>query len=294
MYHLFYSKRFRFQIGLFFILLTNVCLAQHNEITPISPTAASFAKFGSTPVSLYTGIPNISIPIYTIKIRNFELPVSLNYHAGGVKVEDVPSWVGMGWTLNAGGVLNRQQNGINDEDMIYRNSAFTSDISFLTSPNIVDATFNAWTTAQDFRPTLDQATLNLFDGAVDRLSNGKYDLESDFFSFSCGNESGKFILNADNQASGIPQNSYIIANGYPSSLYYAPNQNFFNQWVVKNSSGVEFVFGKSRVNGKDEFEMTHPFGNSYDFSINTWYINEIKLPTGEQILFDYEEYLEFG
>ena len=28
------------------------------------------------------------------------------------------SWVGTGWTLNAGGVINRQQRGIIDEQMI--------------------------------------------------------------------------------------------------------------------------------------------------------------------------------
>ena len=281
-------KRYLLIIGMM-VVTANLLLAQ-NEITPVSPTAASFAKYGTTPVSLYTGIPNISIPIYTIKIRNFELPVSLNYHAGGVKVEDVPSWVGMGWTLNAGGVLNRKQNGITDEDMIDRYSGFTSDAAFLTSPTITQACFNAWTTGKTFIPTLDQANLNVFDAAIEHLSAAKYDLESDFLSFSCGNESGKFILNAENQVFGIPQNSYIITNGYPSSSYNASNKKFFNQWVVKNSSGVEFVFGKSRINGNDEFEITYPFGNSYDCSINTWYINEIKLPTGEQIRFDYDYY----
>lgn len=56
-------------------------------------------------MSYYTGVPNISVPLYSIKGRELELPVELNYHAGGVRVEEIASWVGIGWSLNAGGVI---------------------------------------------------------------------------------------------------------------------------------------------------------------------------------------------
>ena len=56
------------------------------QIIPPSPNAAAFAKYGNIPVSYYTGTANISVPIYTIQIRDISVPISLNYHTGGIKV----------------------------------------------------------------------------------------------------------------------------------------------------------------------------------------------------------------
>ena len=84
------------------------------EVIPPSPTAASLGEYGDIPVSTYTGIPNISIPLYQIQSRDLSLPISLSYHAGGVKVEEEASWVGLGWSLNAGGVITRSIRGLDD------------------------------------------------------------------------------------------------------------------------------------------------------------------------------------
>jgi hypothetical protein len=42
------------------------------RVTVPSPTAASLGKFGDVPVSFYTGVPNISIPLFTAKGRTLE------------------------------------------------------------------------------------------------------------------------------------------------------------------------------------------------------------------------------
>ena len=68
-----------------------------------TPNASSLGRYGDVPVSYYTGRPNVSIQIYTLKVRDFSLPISLAYDAGGVLVNSLPSWVGQNWILNAGG-----------------------------------------------------------------------------------------------------------------------------------------------------------------------------------------------
>lgn len=80
-----------------------------------SPTAASLGEFGEIPVNLYTGKPNITIPIYEVKGRNLSVAISLSYDASGIKVEEIAGWVGLGWGLNAGGVITRTVRGLPDE-----------------------------------------------------------------------------------------------------------------------------------------------------------------------------------
>ncbi|NLR59027.1 hypothetical protein HGH93_13005 [Chitinophaga polysaccharea] len=84
-------------------------------ITP-PPEAASITRYGLYPVGLFTGLPSISIPVYTIKVRDFSLPISFDYHASGIKVDEFASWVGLGWSLNAGGAITRTVMGIPDDD----------------------------------------------------------------------------------------------------------------------------------------------------------------------------------
>lgn len=56
------------------------------KIVPPSPEASSLAKFIEMPVSHYTGMPNINIPIFTIQESGVTLPISLSYHAKGIQV----------------------------------------------------------------------------------------------------------------------------------------------------------------------------------------------------------------
>ena len=70
-----------------------------------SPEVAAFTRIGEIPVSLYTGVPHISIPLYEVKNGNLSLPITLDYQATAVKVNQEATWVGLNWLLNAGGVI---------------------------------------------------------------------------------------------------------------------------------------------------------------------------------------------
>lgn len=83
--------------------------------SPISPQAESIQRYGEFPMDYSTGVPHISIPLYEIKVGNYTLPISLVYHASGIKVQDMATPVGLGWMLNAGGAINRQCKGTEDE-----------------------------------------------------------------------------------------------------------------------------------------------------------------------------------
>lgn len=56
------------------------------KVGTTSPEAASIGKFGNVPVSYFTGVPGVSIPVYEINIGKTRLPISLDYQAGGIKM----------------------------------------------------------------------------------------------------------------------------------------------------------------------------------------------------------------
>ena len=92
------------KIQLLFLLTAVIGFNMYAQIpdspmTALTPNATGINLYGDIPVSLYTGTPEISIPLYDIKVQDFTLPISLNYHASGVKVDQRAGWTGLGWTL---------------------------------------------------------------------------------------------------------------------------------------------------------------------------------------------------
>jgi hypothetical protein len=135
---------------------------------PASPNVAALGKYGDYEVSHQTGIPSIDIPLYEIQSGDLKLPISLSYHASGIKPTDVASWVGTGWSLSTGGQVSRSISGRPDEE------------GFLTSPLNTSATV-----CNNYYYLVNAAT-------------GLSDTEPDGFSYSTDTQSGKFILRAGN------------------------------------------------------------------------------------------------
>ncbi|RXK86636.1 hypothetical protein [Filimonas effusa] len=76
------------------------------KVAAMTPDAAALARYGEMPVDYSTGVPNISIPLFNIKSQKIDIPVSLSYHAGGIKVQDVATPTGLGWTLSSIGCIS--------------------------------------------------------------------------------------------------------------------------------------------------------------------------------------------
>ena len=84
------------------------------QLAPVSPNAASLARFGEFSVNANLGRTNISVPVYTINSGSLQLPISFSYNSTGIRLNDRSSWVGLGWSLNAGGAIIRNVKGIAD------------------------------------------------------------------------------------------------------------------------------------------------------------------------------------
>ena len=92
-----------YSLSLFFIgcfIQISIVYAQEKRITPISPEATALTKMVNNPVNFFTGIPDISIPLYEIKAGGLTLPITLQYHAGGFKINEKSTRTGLGWNLS--------------------------------------------------------------------------------------------------------------------------------------------------------------------------------------------------
>lgn len=108
-----------------FLMLSILCVMQeigfaqspdiaYPHVSVMSPEAASMAVDVDYPVSLYTGVPNIDIPLYTVEVDGFQLPLNLKYHASGIRADQEASWVGLGWTLDVGARISRTIKHVDD------------------------------------------------------------------------------------------------------------------------------------------------------------------------------------
>ncbi len=124
--------------ALFFCLSIGTALAQTStngqstlpNIIPPSAESYKLGSFGNIPVSLFTGNANVNIPLTSYETKNIKLPVSLSYSSNGIKVDDMNGATGLGWTLNAGGVITRIIRDLPDEDH-QLNIAFPTNIDSL-------------------------------------------------------------------------------------------------------------------------------------------------------------------
>ncbi|MFV1883668.1 MAG: hypothetical protein ACMZ7B_04220 [Balneola sp.] len=173
--------------------MTSLANAQNQQdmmnAFPPSPEAAALGKYGEIESNLYEGKANISVPIYEYSIKGFTLPISLDYTTSAIRVDQIATNVGLGWTLNAGGVITQTVNGLydvfNDRDLIP------------DPPN----TFN---------PTFNSSNTQPYDDAKDIVA-GLIDMESDNFTYSYPGGSGKFIISNDgNNIYPIPYSAIKI------------------------------------------------------------------------------------
>jgi YD repeat-containing protein len=163
------------------------------KVNIASPNASSLGKYGDIPVSYHTGVPNISIPIYSMTSGSVSMPISLSYHAGGLRVEEQDSWVGAGWSLIAVGAITRTVKDKPDEKQTISLQQAHGHFS--------DYGFNSYHVLNGQQPSR------------------YFDSEPDMFSFNFNGYSGKFYFNDDRTPMIVPQQDIKIEYNYTSGIW---------------------------------------------------------------------------
>lgn len=100
---------------------------QRTEVLPKSPSTASLMKYAESNVDLSTGANNVQIPLYTIDVEGYKLPISISNSGTAIRVDETPGVMGIGWALNAGGTISFSESFGTAYDTYVGNPPVTSD-----------------------------------------------------------------------------------------------------------------------------------------------------------------------
>ncbi|MFC7670501.1 hypothetical protein ACFQT0_26335 [Hymenobacter humi] len=191
-------------------------LAAERKLIPPAPVTAPIGTFGSLPVDLNAGAVSVSVPLVEIKSPQLTLPLALSYRTTGVRVEEMASWVGLGWSFNPGGLMTRTVKGLPDE-----------------TPN--SGYFDAWPVwhAADSiaraQPTSSTARADkkLRDG---QAANGTLDIEPDLYSISIAGQSVTMTLDSHHRPFLNPHQNWVVGGSASGG------------WEVKLADGTTYSF----------------------------------------------------
>lgn len=260
----------KYTLSILFLSLLNLGIyAQTNAIkmpdfVPPSPQAAQFIRYGEIPIGHTTGVPQIEVPIYTLSTGWIDIPISISYHSSGFRVRDIPSPVGLGWVLNAGGLISRSievKADFEDTDTMPIKSV--ADIESLKNGSLKPEPF----------VTTDFSHYNSEDRWQDYIfsvqNKSSFDTRSDRYAYNFLGRSGVARYDVDaNKLLPVPYTPLIIDR--VSKNYY----------VITDTKGVKY-----------EFTYPEYASNNLQNAPTGWYITKITYPGMESdpIVFTYKQ-----
>ncbi|UIR57752.1 hypothetical protein LZQ00_07990 [Sphingobacterium sp. SRCM116780] len=282
------------------------------NVIPPSPNAQTFIKYGNFPVSNYTGVPDISVPIYNISLKDITLPITLSYNSSGIRVEEEASRVGLGWVLNAGGLIThniRESNDFYSYD--YLNNPADNDLPDLKGINPNDYTIkqnyqfilhnpnansstgtnpldNYYRVVQD--PVNKTAipfslpsnlTYDKFIAGISSLYNDPelgYDFEPDIFNYNFLGYSGKFIVLRNGQVLKEKEDNLKIEYTVNSTV----TTTDVASWKVTTPDGTKYYFNETE---KVKF-VDRPQKDTHNSS---FYLTKIETINGSIISLNYKK-----
>ncbi|MDQ0966811.1 hypothetical protein QFZ20_002214 [Flavobacterium sp. W4I14] len=262
-------------ILVFFVLIFYKTFSQQTpQIVPPSPVTHEFEKYINYEVSMYNGLPDITIPLYSISLKGMEIPINLTYHASGIKYRQESGEVGVGWTLNPGYRVSRTVYGFPDEKSAKPSNAMDSISFYNPDPMKRDKYLTRF-----MDPDMPEVPVNYGIALTDRL-DGEYDI----FNYSLPVESGAFAI-SDRSTKAIQtfEKSNIALN-YSTGLSNNGQLNGILGFDIRDTKGNRYLFGEHTVSDLNAIESTSKYGA---FLGNAWGITDVITSYGDLLKFKY-------
>jgi YD repeat-containing protein len=302
------------------LLLSTACLGQAVNVNDYhfqlksdkTPGAASLLEYNNLDVDLYHGLANINIPLLNINYGGINVPINISYHSGGVKIQEMPGWMGLNWNLFCGGEISRKVNRVADEfDNIESYPTFTDKGYYRTRSQLQTPN---WNTTAFMDNAIDLHNITSGNTMTTGYNELVLDGEPDEFVFNFGPYSGSFYLNAEGQwkvkskqnlhleiseehyfVRDAPNNRYEFFGSPDSIGISAKPNNLFTKFTIITPDGFKYTFGGishalefSRNLFRDPNLYIGENNHLYNFiTAHTWKLTCIEAPTGEQVVFNY-------
>ncbi len=246
-------------------------VSKMEQIIPPNLDAAAVFKTSNASANLSNGLLDVKIPLYTIGLKELNLDVELRYNSRGIMVSDIASDVGLGWSLNYGGMVSRQVRDKADDG---------SNFGYLYQTYYKDMLSEYYFKISD-----------LF-GAFNLHPN--LDLIPDRFFFSIGNISGEFIFD--------PKTGSILQQNMSDIKIKAQfNNRKIVGWEIIDTKGNKYYFGVLNPNdtSKASFRTANNFigynpliqykslGSSFEDYFDTWYLVKVETYYKEVVNYHY-------
>ncbi|SMC92486.1 hypothetical protein, partial [Moheibacter sediminis] len=230
---------------------------------PKSPEATAMSKNVDIPSTTHTGVMTIEIPLYEFNFEGERFPVSLTYSTNGIKLDEISSRVGLGWSLNVGGIsLSKQVMGTPDHDgyQKYILNHFSPD-------GAATIDINTGEESDAFK------ALEMIGHTLGEFAN---DLEPDIYSYSVFGNSGQFIMD-------FRENKGLVYPYTPIKIEKINNMDF----KMVNEKGFIFDFDLQAFN-EDYNSCTSSVSVYRGYKNHDYRINKIGSPNNNFIHFNYE------
>jgi YD repeat-containing protein len=274
-----YFKQF---FSTLFFLTGMLVFSNAQNIIPPAPNAAGLAQAIDMPVGLYTGTQQVNIPIFTIEQGGLKIPISISYTPGGVRVADMASWCGLGWNLNAGGLITRSVVGYPDEsDKGFLNVNIPETDSFDCEKmqyNITDTGYSS-------------ASCNVL---YPKIAKGEKDGQPDQYHFSFPGASGRIVWDKNKQPKPVPQQNisfsgfgdWSASDGMGNSYIFSDNEESTTRIKSTNTNTGIIDWVATAQNGSitGQTIMTDTVFNA----VSSWYLSQITAKNATNIEFIYD------
>ncbi|WP_284459976.1 hypothetical protein, partial [Chryseobacterium sp.] len=252
------------------------------NITPQTPETNAILKSFETPVSLYTGSPDISVPIYTINEGDINFGLKLSYNSTGITIGERASWVGLGWNLSIP-VLVRTVRQLPDDlpgGFFYETQFTVNKVNTIKSVVTADTPLDQYTTVCPQCTDIDV-----------RYNAGNLDLESDDYRLTLPDgKSISFMVNQERDA------QYPIGHivQFPDSDYKIEYSTTSGNWEITTPQGYKYIYiAGNRMGSSHVYTVggnsigTEPLTKSVPYT-STWVLSKIISPGNSVLNFGYD------